>query len=290
MESSEVANKRRVLVDALTMCLERSKVCEKIDAQTLRSVLDSAATDLWRAGEFHLEPVWKILCNQPGLSAKEIAPPLLVFKAYESEMNVSVRVPQALSALPRGEQVKLRDELKIAREEFAGAIAELQKLAAAETSQKVQADAAARISRQQEAAAPKQEAEASPTRRILPDAAAKKKSVPAAVIAGAIALTLAAGGAVAWLQLRDTSVDYDMSDSAAFVRLQAARRNGAGVNAQIADPRWDALPQADKNRLAQQLFDLEEKKGVQSLTVTDGNGRVRINAVHIGPVKTVAAN
>src|SRR5581483_1499256 len=128
MESPEVALKRRVLVDALTMCLQRSKVCEKIDAATIRSVLENSS-DLWRSGEFHLETVWKILCNQPGLTAKEVAPPLLLFKAYENELGVVVRVPQALSALPRAEQVRLRDELGIPRTEFAGAIAQMQKLA-----------------------------------------------------------------------------------------------------------------------------------------------------------------
>ena len=55
-----------------------------------------AGGELWREGEFRLEYVWKILCQQPGLTAKEVAPPLLVFKAYEDELGVTVRVPQAL--------------------------------------------------------------------------------------------------------------------------------------------------------------------------------------------------
>src|SRR4051812_9629482 len=101
------------------MCLERSKVCEVVDAQTIRSVLSTAGVEMWREGEFRLEYVWKILCQQPGLTAKEVAPPLLVFKAYEAELGVTVRVPQALSALPRGEQVRLRDELGISKEDFA---------------------------------------------------------------------------------------------------------------------------------------------------------------------------
>src|SRR5947209_2677680 len=132
-----VAAKRRVLVDALTMCLERSKVSEVVDAETLRTVLSSASGEMWREGEFRLDTVWKILTQQPGLSAKEVAPPLLVFKAYEEELGVAVRLPQALTAVPRSEQVRLRDELKISKADFAKALAELQTLAAAQEKEAV---------------------------------------------------------------------------------------------------------------------------------------------------------
>ena len=73
---------------------------------------------------------------QPGLTAEDVAPPLLVFKAYEAELGVAVRVPQALSAIPRGEQIRLRDALGIEREDFAKAIDELKTLAAADATEK----------------------------------------------------------------------------------------------------------------------------------------------------------
>src|SRR5215471_16463422 len=95
------AAKRRVLVDALTMVLERSKVAQHVDAQTVKSVLDMAGGELFREGEVRLEYVWKILCQQPGLSAKEVAPPMCVFKAYEEELGIAVRLPASLSAVPR---------------------------------------------------------------------------------------------------------------------------------------------------------------------------------------------
>ena len=85
---------------------------------------------MWREGEFRLDPVWKILIAQPGLSAEDVAPPLLVFKAYENELGVIVRMPQALSAIPRGEQVRLRDALGIQRADFAKAIDDMKALAA----------------------------------------------------------------------------------------------------------------------------------------------------------------
>ena len=98
MESEAVAAKRRVLVDALMMCLSKSRVMQVVDGETVRGVFDSASKEMWREGEFRLDPVWKILIAQPGLTAEDVAPPLLVFKAYENELGVVVRIPQALSA------------------------------------------------------------------------------------------------------------------------------------------------------------------------------------------------
>src|SRR4051812_11618316 len=101
MELEGAAAKRRVLVDALTMVLGRSEVGKHVDGPTMKSVLDMAGGELFREGEVRLEYVWKILCQQPGLSPKEVAPPMFVFKAYEEELGVAVRLPQALSAVPR---------------------------------------------------------------------------------------------------------------------------------------------------------------------------------------------
>src|SRR3954469_20458978 len=119
MESAEaLATKRRVLIDALMMCLARSRVCQVVDAATIRGVLDSASRELWREGEFRLDPVWKMLIAEPGLTPEEVAPPLLLFKAYENELGVAVRVPQQLTAIPRAKQVRLRDALGVQKQDF----------------------------------------------------------------------------------------------------------------------------------------------------------------------------
>lgn len=144
MQSVEaVAAKRKVLVDALTMCLERSKVRDIVAVDTIRSLLESASGELWREGEFRLELVWKILTQQPGLSAKQVAPPLLGFKSFEEELGVRVRLPQALSAIPRAEQERLRDELKVGKEDFATAIKQMHELALAEAAPQPDTAAAA---------------------------------------------------------------------------------------------------------------------------------------------------
>src|SRR4051812_43970185 len=150
MESADaVAAKRRVLIDALMVCLSKSRVVQVVDGKTVRSVIDSASKELWREGEFRLDPIWKMLIAEPGLSAEDVAPPFLVFKAYENELGVIVRIPQALTAIPRGEQVRLRDTLGLQRADFAAAIDEMRSLASAENAQqeqqKTMRDAAATV-------------------------------------------------------------------------------------------------------------------------------------------------
>jgi hypothetical protein len=124
MESPEaLAAKRRVLIDALMLCLGKSRVVGVVDAATVRGVIESALSEIWRQGELRLEPVWKLLVSQPGLSAEDVAPPLLLFKAQEEQLAVRVRLPEALTAIPRAEQTRLVNGLGVDPEELKKAIA-----------------------------------------------------------------------------------------------------------------------------------------------------------------------
>ena len=264
MQSAEaVAAKRRVLVQALTMCLGRSKVKDIVPMESIRTILESASGELWREGEFRLEMVWKILCQQPGLTAKEVAPPLLVFKAFEKELGVSVRIPQALSAIPRVDQVKLREELKISKEDFASAIEEMRKLPAPESPRANMGEVA------QKAADAQRE---SPRARKT---ASKKQATLAAVLGGVAALAL---GVSLWLSMRDTARPDDLSDVAPILQLSDGHRVDKSMAARINDTRWETLGPDEQKRIAAQLFDREAAKGVQSMVLTDEKGRVRVSA------------
>jgi hypothetical protein len=269
MESADaLAAKRRVLVDALMMCLGKSRVVSVVDARTIRGVLDSAAAELWREGEFRLEPVWKLLVNQPGLTAEDVAPPLLVFKAYEKELGVQVRVPQALSAIPRGEQVKLRDGLGITREDFATAIDAMHKVARAEQDARM-AEAVAQQAAQQ--AQPEKKA---PSTLRLQKVAPPKK--PPKALAAILSLAaLGAMGAGVYFGTRDTSQAFDVSDVAGTVQLANARRGAASLSATIADPKWDSLSKEDQKKLALQLLEQELPKGIHLITLSDDKGATR---------------
>ena len=267
MESADaVEAKRRVLIDALMMCLSKSRIMSVVDGKTVRGVLDSASTEMWREGEFRLDPIWKVLIAQPGLSAEQVAPPLLVFKAYEKELGVAVRVPQALSAIPRGEQVRLRDALGIQRADFAQAIDTMKTLAA---EQQVQQMAA------REAAA---DEEPRPKQSDKPTTGAQKKvakPINKALAAGLAIGALAALGVGVWFTLRDTSVSYDLADVAGTLQLTKGRAAGPSLTATIADPKWEAAKPDERKRLAGAVMDLEVPKGIRSLILLDGAGATR---------------
>ncbi len=264
MESAEaVAAKRRVLVDALMMCLQKSRVVKVVDAKTVRGVIDSASGELWREGEFRLEQVWKLLIAQPGLTAEEVAPPLLVFKAYEKELGVQVRIPQALSAIPRGEQIRLREALGVQRADFAKAIDDMKSLAADEAQGQVMAEIIDRASGRAQAEPAAQPAPPPPSPR--------RKALAIALVAFAVV----AIGFSTWWALRDTSATYDVSDVSATLQLANARRGGSSLTATIVDPKWAALPAEERKKTASAVMDIESPKGVRSLILLDPAGAPR---------------
>ena len=285
MESAEaVAAKRRVLIDALMMCLSKSRVVQVVDGKTVRSVLDSASKELWREGEFRLEQVWKILIAQPGLTAEDVAPPLLVFKAYENELGVGVRVPQALSAIPRGEQIRLREALGIQRADFAKAIDELKALAAADAGSQSQQQAA----RAAEAEARKDEPRKPPT------GGQQRVAAPATPQSKALAVGLGIGGVIAlafgvWFTFRNPAHGFDLSDVAATVQLTDGKAVGPSLTATVADAKWDAMSIADRKKAAGAVMDVEAPKGIKSLTLLDKSGHeaAAVNETPNGRVVTV---
>ncbi len=271
MQSPEsVAAKRRVLIDALTMCLGRSTVKNIVPIETIKTILESAAGELWREGEFRLELVWKILCQQPGLSAKEVAPPLLVFKSFEGEMGVHVRVPQALSAIPRGEQARLAEELKITKADFAETIAKMAAMAAAESAESPRADMGKAALDAAEATAPIPRAKKGPS---------KRQAVVAALL---VTVATAALATSVWMSLRDTARPDDLADVAPILQLTDGKRVEQSLSARINDSRWETLGPDEQRRIAAQLFEHEQKKGIHSLILTDEKGHLRVSGSDAG--------
>jgi hypothetical protein len=275
MESPEgVAAKRRVLIDALMMCLEKSRVVKVVDAKTVRGVINSASGELWREGEFRLDPVWKILIAQPGLTAEEVAPPLLAFKAYEKELGVQVRIPQALSAIPRGEQVKLREALGLKKQDFDKAITEMKNLAKEEQHGVVMAEIVKEA-----------------TGRIVagdtgPTPKAPKRAQHPLVAIGLIGAAVVGLAVSLWFVFRDTAGGLDVGDVAGIVQLANARVVGPTMSATIVDPRWESLPVEERRKLASDLLDAESPKGIKAIQLVDGGGRIRASVTD-GPERRV---
>jgi hypothetical protein len=289
METGGVAAKRRVLVDALTMCLSRSKVSAVVNADTLRSVLSSASGEMWREGEFRLDTVWKILTQQPGLSAAEVAPPLLVFKAYEESLGVVVRLPQALTAIPRNEQVRLRDELKITKDDFAKSVSELAELARAEQEARSKEQAAVLDELKREKSTANKPA---PAQIATPSAAHKpaRKPMSKAVAAAIMGVALLVCGGALFFTFHSNAETADFSDVASMLNIEQGQRAGGTWSGVINDSRWEKLTAAERQALATALFDHELAKGVVSLTLRDPHGQVRVTATNLGGAKMVVAH
>ena len=269
MESAEaVAAKRRVLIDALMMCLGKSRVVAVVDSKTTRGVLDSASSEMWREGEFRLDPVWKILIAQPGLTPEDVAPPLLVFKAYEQELGVLVRVPQALSAIPRGEQVRLREGLGIQRADFAAAIEEMRTLAASEANAR-QAQNLARAAEANESRAEPRKTAAAKSVKAPP----KKQSKAAAAALGAVALAAIVVGV--WFGMRDTSAAFPLGDVAGTLQLSNGKAVGPSLTATLSDPKWESMSREERKKAASAVMDIEAGKGIHSLVLLDDGGKMR---------------
>jgi len=283
MESVEaVAAKRRVLVDALMMCIERSRVTQIVDGPTVRSVLASAAGELWREGEFRLDPVWKILIQQPGLSAEDVAPPLLCFKGYEQELGVQVRMPQALTAIPRAEQVRLRETLGLQRADFQRAIDEMREFAAAEARLRVSSRQIRAVSGGQATSAggpptPSPSGTSLPVVPVEP-AGAPLPAPPSDKRALALVLVVLALVGVAlsaWLSLRDTASSFALDDVAATLQLGNGRAAGGSLTAVIQDPRWETLTPDERRKAVSAVMDVEQPKGIRAMTLVDGGGSLR---------------
>jgi hypothetical protein len=271
-----VAARRRVLVGALVRCLAKSKVCEVVDATTVESVLDAAAGELWREGEFRLEYVWKILCQQPGLSAREVAPPLAAFKSFEEQLGgVEVRLPAALSAVPRAELTRLRDELIYTREEFATALAvDLKKARDAEAAN-VASQAGAKTARK-DVPSPVPVAKSALPGQVDPVKRRRRQAILAAVLGvGAVASVAVALS----LTVFDKPSVVPLEDVASYVRLSDGKTQGGSLSARIADPRWETLSMDDQHKAVESAFETLHRRGIAALTLTDGTGKQRALAI-----------
>jgi hypothetical protein len=294
-----VQARRRVYVDTLTFCLQRSKVAAVADPQTVRSVLQSASGELWREGELRLELVWKILTQQPGLSASDVAPPLLLFKSLESELAVDVRLPMALSSLPKGEQKKLLDELTatVPRDEVLkqltalveGARSEEDRARAEERTRAATAapaptNAASRALADAAAAAAAATSETPPKGAVTPPHnPARRKRVAIALVSLALV-----ANAVAALQIfRGRPQAMAVDEMSTVIRISDGKRVGESLVAKLIDARFDQAPAEEQQKLVARLFEIAARSGIRSVTLVDARGRTRVIASEIDGKRTV---
>lgn len=120
-----IRSKRKVIVDLLCLCIEQSALARVLSVATVRYVIESALGEIYREGEFQLEPLWQILEREPGVSARDAAAPLLAFKALELDAGLKVQLPGAVASFTAEERELLRGTVDIPRERMARLIEEL---------------------------------------------------------------------------------------------------------------------------------------------------------------------
>jgi len=290
-----VQARRRVYVDALTFCLEKSKVATIVDAQTVRSVLQSAAGELWREGELRLELVWKILTQQPGMTAADVAPPLFLFKSVEGELAVDVRLPMALSSLPKGEQKKLLETMTVPREELLQKLGALVDAARAEEDRARAADArpaapaATGKGALADAVAAAANAADTPAKGAVPLPAAppaqqaRKKKL--AIALGIVALL--GNGVAAALLLGGRPQPMALDELSAVVRVTDGKRVGESLVARLADPKFDQAPADEQQKMLGRLYEIAARKGLRVVTLVDANGRTRAMVSEVAGQRTI---
>ncbi len=261
MESADVARKRKVLIGALVMCIERSRIRDVVAIDTIRSILESASGELWREGEFRLEMLWKVLCQQPGLSPKDVAPPLYVFKAYEAALAVKVRMPEALAAIPRREQERLRTTIDIREVDFATTLDALRKLAAEAPPDSLAA--AVRAAGTGAIGAMSQ----TPTR---------DRRAQIAALLGILALGSLVGSL--YFVFRDTTKAFDFSDVASVLEIRHGQRVENALVGELSDARWDKLGNDERQKRVSTVFQRAATTGIHALTLIDAHGQVRATA------------
>jgi hypothetical protein len=278
------AHKRRLLVEALAACADVSTRANGINIDTLRSLFTGGMREWWREGELKLEPAWKILCAQEGMTPLTVAPPLLLLRSFESKLDVRVRLPDALSAIPESEQQRLLDTIDAETRSTVGAAIDKAKVDADQAAKADELAADKAASRPAGASAEQRKTAshraAAPASTIAPPVDSRAKAEAAKLRNRKIAFTLLpvsflAVGLALFLSLRPTASDFDVAQHEAVLKLQSGRRDGKSLTAVVVDPRWKSGSKDVREKLARALFEAVIANGIQMVTLLDENERVR---------------
>lgn len=275
------AHKRQLLVEALATCAEVATREHGITIDTLRSLFKSAMPEWWREGELKLDPAWKMLCNQPGLTPQTVAPPMLLLRSFETTLDVKIRLPDALTAIPPGEQERLLESIP---EETRAGIAKAIERAKLEADQA----AAQEALRDRETTAQRQAVSVDRMKAVakeLPkdpapvqsDAAARaaKQQARKKIAFVLMPVSLVAVGLALFLTLRPTATPLDLTPQASILKVSNAKRDAKSLTAVIADPKWNASTKENREKIARELLEALIPQSISVITLLDENERVK---------------
>ena len=260
--ASRPAARRKLMLELLGGCIEKSRVRDIVGMETIRFVLESSVAPKWRGqGDFEIEGIWKILSKEPGLSHQEAALPLLVFSTYEEDLGVPIKLPEELSVVSLEERMLLREGLGFGADELARAVERIKEIDAEEEAERDKAKIMTQATSQ--ADAPRVPKKKLSRGRIV--------TIVSGIFAGALAL-VAAGGAL-FIIFSDGTNAFDVNDVGDLIQLSNGRRAGTAIVAEITDSKWEKLSVDAKKQLAHSVFERESSKGIDTVNLVDGTGK-----------------
>lgn len=104
---------KNTIVELLVLLFSHSAVKTIVGTDALRSVLGIRYQDMRRGNTLELEPLWEILCDQPGFDEAAGAPPLCKFKHLEDKLAIDVVLPVALADMSARDVERLAASLPV---------------------------------------------------------------------------------------------------------------------------------------------------------------------------------
>jgi hypothetical protein len=233
----------RVPLEALILAFANSRAKTLVGTDALRSVLSGQYRQVHHDGVFDLEPVWQLLAEQPGFDPDQVRPPLCRFKTWETELELTVRLPAAMSSLALHEIAELATQVQVSARERARVLE-----GALVRSGDPEVDAAALAAEP----APRPLVRTMPPVSVPPTMRTPRlrrlsRGQRRGMSAAALVLALAGFGA-AGFQLQRGCATHPWDEVsirfAGDIPLAGAARQGPEVSGELRDGRWLTLPPA----------------------------------------------
>lgn len=255
------------VIEALILAFSYSKASAMVGTDALRSVLSVEYHDLLRNGVFDLEYIWELLEDQPEFSPELVKPPLCLFKTFESQLGLTIKLPEALGELSASQVSVAAADCKVPAVELRRVLRDSGE--PAPSTKRTEAAADALIREAEQAETPKHRK----PRRQLPAWVTPVAAVIAVVSFGFAGLSVYKGCSSPKAQWKSIGLGPLQQ-----LPVSDARRFGAQVDARLTDDGWLAQAEATRKKQLQDALDKLRPEGVRVLILRDKQGRVRASA------------
>lgn len=124
MEGGEAQSQatKSEIIELLVLLFSRSELRDIVGTDALRSVLAIRYQDMRRGTRLDLEPLWDLLCDQPGFDVDAATPPLCKLERLQKQIGLEVQLPAVIAALEPGAREARASSLAVPRAELEAAL------------------------------------------------------------------------------------------------------------------------------------------------------------------------